>query len=190
MNLNIVGRFRVVLFIFGIFALSSFIFIFQDEKSAFVKAGEIQQHLKSGSSKSAGFKSKLTDSEVIGRDGHFIKYSTGVVKDTKTNLEWVVGPDKSTIWKEARQWVQRLIIDGGGWRMPTLDELETLYRKGAGTRNMTPLLETTGFWIWSGKLKGSWGAWGFAFSYGGRDWLPRHYANYSRSFAVRFCNNK
>ena len=180
----------MVLIILGIFAISSFIVMVQDKNSAFVIAGEIQQHRKSGSSKSAGFRSKVTDAKVIGHDGYFIKYSTGVVKDTKTNLEWMAGPDKGTIWKEAQIWVQRLTINGGGWRMPTLDELVTLYRKGAGTRNMTPLLETTGFWIWSGKSKGSWGAWGFAFSYGGRDWLPRHYASYSRPFAVRSSNDK
>ncbi len=35
--------------------------------------------------------------------------------------------------------------------MPTLFELETLYQKGTGSRNMTPLLDSHGWIIWSGK---------------------------------------
>jgi len=90
------------------------------------------------------------------------------VKDTRTGLEWVAGPDRDTNWNEARSWVQSLDLDGGGWRMPTMDELEGLYKKGAGSRNMTPLLETTGWWVWSGETKGSSVAWPFGFRHGGR----------------------
>ncbi len=37
--------------------------------------------------------------------------------------------------------------------MPTISELRTLDKKGAGSRNMTPLLETTGWWVWAGERK-------------------------------------
>jgi hypothetical protein len=92
----------------------------------------------------------------IGRDGHWIAYACGVVWDTKTGLEWVAGPDKDTNWDEAKDWVDNLNVAGGGWRMPTTDELKTLYVKGRGTRNMTPLLGTasfehTSFIAWSGE---------------------------------------
>jgi len=188
--LNIVIRYRPVQLNLGIFVFWSLIIIFQGVNPLSVIAAEYQQHTDPGSPNSVDITSDGTNSEIVGRDGYYIKYSNGVVKDTRTHLEWVAGPDKSIIWKEAGIWVKRLKIDGGGWRMPTLDELETLYRKGAGTRNMTPLLETTGFWIWACKTKGEWGAWGFAFSYGGRDWLPRHYGTYSRPFAVRSRNER
>ena len=46
--------------------------------------------------------------------------STGIVTDTKTGLEWKVGPDKDTNWDQARAWVRNLKLDGGSWRMPTL----------------------------------------------------------------------
>ncbi len=122
---------------------------------------------------------------VINRDGIYVAYANGIVKDTKTGLEWKAGPDKNTNWDQARSWVQSLNLDGGGWRMPTMDELENLYKKGAGERNMTPLLKTTGWWVWSGETKGSSGAWSFGFDFGYRRWPDRDYSRYGRGFAVR-----
>ena len=91
--------------------------------------------------------------------------ANGIVRDTKTDLEWKVGPDKATATRnEARSWVQRLNLDGGGWRMPTMDELKTLYEEGAGKRNMTPLLKTTGWEVWSSETNGSSDAWYFDFN--------------------------
>ena len=82
----------------------------------------------------------------------YVARTNGIVRDTKTGLEWVAGPDNDTSPEEAKAWVGSLNIDGGGWRMPTLDELEGLFKKGAGDRNMTPLLKTTGWWVWSTPL--------------------------------------
>jgi len=50
---------------------------------------------------------------------------------------------------------------------------------------MTPLLETTGWWVWSGEAKGSKSAWGFSFSSGFEYWYPRGPSFASRGFAVR-----
>jgi len=123
--------------------------------------------------------------DCVARDGRYCKYANGIVKDTNTGLEWKVGPDKNTDWNEARTWVQSLNLDGGGWRMPTLDELEGLYKNGAGSRNLTPLLKTTGWWVWSGQTKGSSDARYFGFDGGYRDWINRNYSNRTRAFAVR-----
>ena len=119
------------------------------------------------------------------RDGRYCKYANGIVKDTRTGLEWMVGPDRDTNWDEARSWVQSLNLDGGGWRMPTTDELKTLYKKGTGSRNMTPLLETTGWYVWSGETKGSSDAWSFYFYRGDRAWAHRSGSANGRAFAVR-----
>jgi hypothetical protein len=126
----------------------------------------------------------------IGRDGSFIAYDKGIVKDTKTGLEWVAGPDRNTTWYKAKSWVESLSIDGGGWRMPTREELKSLYQKGAGKRNMTPLLKTTGWFVWSGETytyRSS--AWYFSFLTGNKQrllaWLPRDADFLSRAFAVR-----
>jgi Protein of unknown function (DUF1566) len=111
--------------------------------------------------------------------------STGIVSDSKTGLEWKVGPDKDTNWDQARAWVNNLNLDGGGWRMPTLDELKGLYIKGASRLNMTPLLKTTGWQVWSDKLKDSSFAWGFYFTCGGKGWDGRTFPFDFRAFAVR-----
>ena len=121
---------------------------------------------------------------VIGRDGNFAAYANGIVRDRKTGLEWMVGPDKSTTWNEAKAWVQSLNFDGGGWRMPTVDEVQGLYRKGGGSRNMTPLLKTTGWYVWSRETMGSPGTRDFSFHEGGRTWYARG-TIYKRVFAVR-----
>ncbi len=57
-------------------------------------------------------------SNVIKRDGIYVAYANGIVKDTKTGLEWKAGPDKSMDWNEARSWVQSLNLDGGAGGCP------------------------------------------------------------------------
>lgn len=134
---------------------------------------------------SCGDNTKTT--EAVGKN-RFIAYNNGVVKDTKTGLEWYAGPDESTSWDGAKRWVESLNDDevaGGGWRMPTKEELKTLYQEGVGARNMTPLLKTTGQLVWSGKTEGSVFAWDFNFSTGSEGWANRGYSYDKRGFAVR-----
>ena len=126
-----------------------------------------------------------SSSDVIKQDGVYIAYANGIVRDTKTGFEWKAGPDKDTDWNEARSWVQSLNLDGGGWRMPTMNELEGLYKKGAGKRNMTLLLKTTGWWVWSSETKGSSDARDFYFGSGFRYWGSRFNSYNGRAFAVR-----
>ncbi len=115
----------------------------------------------------------------------FTKSATGVVKDAQTGFEWIVGPDESTSWYMANSWVQNLAVSGGGWRMPTKAELETLYQKNTGSRNMHPTFKTTGWWVWSAGDRNASTAWGFSFKYGYADWISKtKYVN-SRVFAVR-----
>ncbi len=121
---------------------------------------------------------------VAERDGRFMRYADGIVKDTKTGLEWVAGPDRDMTWLQARDWVQGLSIDSGGWRMPTVKELEGLYQKGRGKRNMTPLLKTTGWRVCSGKTMGPPLDWYFDF-YLGPKILDFRLSTSPRAFAVR-----
>ena len=95
---------------------------------------------------------------VLERDGVYVAYANGIVKDTKTGLEWLAGPDKDTHWNHAKAWVESVKIGGGGWRMPTIDELEGLHKKGLTKRNMTPLLtlKTTGDSVWSSETNVLW----------------------------------
>ena len=125
-----------------------------------------------------------TDSKITARDGTFIAYANGVVYDKNTSLEWYAGPDRDTFWEQAKTWVESLNVAGGGWRMPTGEELKTLYQEGAGIRNMTPLLKTTGWWVWSWGTKDSSSDRAFGFYYGGELWHAGASAS-TRGFAVR-----
>ena len=135
--------------------------------------------------KYASLSPNVSKLKIIDRDRHFIKYDTGVVYDKKTGLEWVAGPNRDTNWNKAKRWVENLNVAGGGWRMPTRTELKTLYQRGAGSRNMTPLLKTTGRYVWSGETKGPSLAWRFYFGNGKEDWGYRGYSTSRRGFAVR-----
>jgi hypothetical protein len=116
----------------------------------------------------------------------YVAGDDGVVTDNETNLEWFVGPDERTTWDEAQAWVEGLSVAGGGWRMPTKDELRGLYQKGLGTQDMTPLLKTTGWWVWSAaEAEGSSQSWGFSFSRDGELVMTSCAHCDSRAFAVR-----
>ena len=69
-----------------------------------------------------------------------------------------------------------------------MDELEGIYEKGVGDRNMSPLLKTTGWWVWAGENRGSSDARYFTFGRGNRYWYYRA-SSYRRAFAVRSRSN-
>lgn len=124
---------------------------------------------------------QLLGKETPERDRNFVKYTNGIVLDENTGLEWYTGPDESTKWNQAKSWAESLSIDGDGWRMPSKKELATLYKKGAGTRNMTPLLKTTGWFVWSGEAEGLKLAWLFGFYKG------LEYENFRDDSCDKFC---
>jgi hypothetical protein len=135
--------------------------------------------------KYASISPKVTEPKIIERDGNFVKFDSGAVYDKNTGLEWYAGPNRGTDWYEAKSWVESLAISGGGWRMPTRDELRTIYKKGVGKRNRTPLLETAGWGVWSVETEGSSGAWVFSFDRGNEYWRHREGVYQEYVFAVR-----
>lgn len=125
---------------------------------------------------------------ITGRDGGFFAGDKGIVLDTNTGLAWVDGPNKRMTWDEAKSWVANLTVAGGGWHMPTRKELKTLYQKGAGTENRTPLFKNNNCGVWSGETKGSSWAYFFNFCNGKTYWelCGSHRDLYSRGVtAVR-----
>jgi hypothetical protein len=121
----------------------------------------------------------------VAEDVRFVKYDNGIVYDAKTDLEWYAGPDRDTTWEEAREWANNLSLDGGGWRMPTGNELSTLYQRGKGARNISPLFETTGWWIWTNWTIEGRRSQGFRLDLGFEDWEIANMSSTSRAFAVR-----
>jgi uncharacterized caspase-like protein len=130
-----------------------------------------------------------SNSDGINRGDVYVASANGVVRDTSTGLEWKAGPDKDITWDEAKSWVQGLELDGGGWRMPTINELENLYMKGVGDRNMTPLLKTSGWWVWSGESTGPKWIKTFDFRFGRNASTYREFCDPIRVFAVRSRND-
>jgi hypothetical protein len=126
--------------------------------------------------------------KIVARDGDFEKLSNDVVYDKITGLEWYAGPDEEVNWREAKLRVKSLEIDGGGWRMPTKEEILTLYKNGAGTKNMTPLLTNSSWWVWfkkSGFDIGGRGAGAYNFYLGPNDYKSYKPSSFNRAFAVR-----
>jgi hypothetical protein len=110
--------------------------------------------------------------------------SDGVITDAQANLEWIVGPNADIDYSQAEQWVASCKVAGGGWRMPTREELANLYQKGVGDRNMDAVFKTTGWWLWA-EPRDSSSAWRFNFHYGNEDWYNRHNSYDARVFGVR-----
>lgn len=95
----------------------------------------------------------------------------GVIADSATGLEWVVGPDQGTHWYAASKWVSGLSVAGGGWRLPTRAELKSLYVKDMrADYKIDPVFNLTGYYVWSGEREGSSSAWDFGFSSGSEHW--------------------
>lgn len=123
-----------------------------------------------------------------GSSAWFKVYDDDVILDKMTNLEWYVGQDRDMSWDEAKKWIDSLTVAGGGWRMPTLNELRGLYQSGKGTRN---IFKTSGFGVWSCEVRedpaGSAvaGAWTFSLTDHFNMWVPLNRGYGDRAFAVR-----
>jgi hypothetical protein len=113
-----------------------------------------------------------------------------VIYDVKNGLEWFVGPDIDTYFVKAEEWIRKLTVGGGGWRLPTRKELRSLYKKGAGKRNMASIFKTTGWYIWSGEGKSKTSdapsyVWCFSFKDGSESFEAEVFNHDKRVFAVR-----
>ena len=118
--------------------------------------------------------------------GRFGILDDGSVLDREFGLQWRSGPDAATGWRQARAFVDGLgAFDGTKWRMPTMEELRTLYAVGDGVSNIVPEMWNTGFFIWAGDSEESADRWIFSFSYGGEGWTGDPPADGGRGFAVR-----
>jgi hypothetical protein len=87
----------------------------------------------------------------MGEHGQYIKYPNGIVYDKATGLEWYSGPGRSISVSDLKKWIKHVNTDGGNWRIPTQKELMTLYEKGAGRYNISPLLEMHDPYVWYRK---------------------------------------
>jgi len=113
---------------------------------------------------------------MLGRDGNLIGYMNGTVFDTKTNLMWASKDNgKGVSWEEAKKYCNE--YKGGGytdWRMPTQDELATIYDvriNGINSCNVTRLITMTNCYPWASEISAP-GAY-FCFDGNGKAWTKR-----------------
>ena len=112
--------------------------------------------------------------------------ANGVVSDLRTGLQWAAKDNGRDInWQNARAYCQN--YSGGGytdWRLPTVSELEGLYK--AGIRHISgDIINITARYPWASETRGSDAA-AFDFRYGYRDWnFQSHSSPYDRALPVR-----
>jgi hypothetical protein len=82
-----------------------------------------------------------SSSNEIWHDGVYTAYVNGIVRNTETGLEWVTGPKMNIDPAEGKEWAKGLTIDGGGWRLPTTDEIVALTKSCSGRQKVAALLE-------------------------------------------------
>ena len=56
--------------------------------------------------------------------------SEGVIKDLRSGLEWAPVPLMTVNYDKAVTYAKSLNLAGGGWRLPTVDELKDLHESG------------------------------------------------------------
>jgi uncharacterized protein YdbL (DUF1318 family) len=134
------------------------------------------------------------------RDGRFVLYEDGTVLDTQTNLLWAAADNgKNVDWKEAKAYCEN--YRGGGWRMPTQDELWTLVGsengatkgfdccRGCDNHIATRLIRLSCTWVWASETKDNGSAAAFVlFSYGARYWYLPSVSPNRRALPVRSGN--
>lgn len=124
----------------------------------------------------------------------FIDNGDGTITDKKTNLMWAQYDNMGNIdWHNARKYCENIILSKyEDWRMPTIDELATLYgreEKGyesdCGDRvRVNPMIHLSCGWVWAKDAK-TISAYAFNFT-GGYQYTDRmvHKRNY-RALPVR-----
>ena len=126
-------------------------------------------------------------------DGRFVKRGNGLITDNRTGLQWVVGPDKNTDAFAAKGWVDKTAMNGGGWRMPTRNELEGIVQKHARAGNpecLPPVFHTSGWKVWSGESNSQNETWALHFGIGEESLSSSYNEDGGRAFAVRLDSGK
>jgi hypothetical protein len=158
----------------------------------FYKPAETPPAKKSGApSKPAPTSTAATPKKAS--SGRFSKDAEGVITDSRTGLQWFVGPDHDMTWGQANSWAQGLSAGGGGWRLPSLAELQGLYGSGEYTipgkkyiLRIDPIFAISACCPWSGDLKEPVSAGYMLFNGGGTAWGNRNNISAdSRVIAVR-----
>ena len=132
------------------------------------------------------------------RVGRFIAFDSDVVVDQKTGLMWASEDNgKNISWRAAKRYCEN--YEGGGyedWRVPTLDELSSLYGTGPGypldcdpayTIKVNRLIKFTSSCPWAAETNGSKAAF-YRIRHGRGDWIRQSFYCGFRALPVRSVN--
>ncbi|MCP4023939.1 MAG: DUF1566 domain-containing protein [Desulfobacteraceae bacterium] len=119
----------------------------------------------------------------------FINNGDGTVTDMKTNLMWAIKDNGIPIsWPNSLSYCKKYIAGGHtDWRMPTLEELSTLYEpkvKNSRGYHVVKPIKTTAMSCWASDHNGYNGG-RFNFAYGKVFWLRKSYSGPTRVLPVR-----
>ncbi|GAA0707363.1 hypothetical protein GCM10009105_06110 [Dokdonella soli] len=129
-------------------------------------------------------------------DAEFADLGNGVLKDTKTGLQWTQADNGFDInWYDAKSLCKN---KDGSWRLPAVDELEAIYNANTPSPKIcfvhnstyfpckvSHLFNLTGAGFWSGTQSGSAKAWDVTLIYGTRHLDPVSDPSYHRALCVR-----
>ncbi len=91
-------------------------------------------------------------------EGRWSLATPDVVTDTLTGIQWTRHDNQGDItWDDARAHCANLALDGGGWALPTPDELSQLHAGAQGNAvpcgdsecSVPQAFQLTGPWFWS-----------------------------------------
>ena len=119
----------------------------------------------------------VSESNEIDREGRFIAYDNGTVKDTSTGLMWAAKDNGKEIdWYDAKRYCDNYRRGGySDWRMPTFNELAGLYDESKINRHgyhVTKLINITRCCPWASDTRDPKAA-RFDFYVGVRFWLDQ-----------------
>jgi len=86
-------------------------------------------------------------------DVRFVLLNNDIIRDLKTGLEWYINAKDDTTWLDAKNWAENLNVAGIHWRLPNLEELDSLYQVGFGTHNVSTMFKNPGYRIWSSQFE-------------------------------------
>lgn len=112
-----------------------------------------------------------------GADNRFSQLADGTIKDSRTGLTWAASDNGANItWLAAMHYCQKYSAEKEGeWRMPTPEELATLYGASKSSKGeedkytvdlATDLIKVSAPWVWSSRKSPNKNAVVYGFNYG------------------------
>ena len=132
----------------------------------------------------------MSGAAAVAQEAAYTVDEQGVIS-APDGLQWYVGPGDVT-WDQAAAYCQGLDVDGGGWRMPTMAELQALFtgeENREAYNSLPPVFgaKELGFdWAWAAETRGADEAGSVYFYNGLISWNEKSYmGGFFRVLAVR-----